>query len=415
MLYSSLRFTVAGGDCKRRRKTKEFEIALLPMSFKRSFTLTFLLGVCILSAFAAGYLVRAYQDAQATDFPVLAEAYNILRQRGYTPLPAPPAVEYGMIRGMIQAYGDPHTFFLEPPQAELESQSLSGKFGGIGVNLQYDQDGNLVIYPFPESPARQAGIQDGDRLTKVDDLVVTPQTPLETIQAAIRGPVGQTVTIAVVRPPDETPRIVTIKRQEIALPSTTWHLDASQPRLGVVRVNVIAKTTPDEILQAAKDLQSRGATALVLDLRDNGGGLLEAGVDTARLFLRDGVIMEQQYRGEGVKSFRVERPGPLADIPLAILVNHNTASACEIIAGALQVHRRAVIIGVPTYGKDTIQLVFKLQDDSSLHVTAAKWWVPGLEPPLAGNGLQPEIVVPADAAGPDPYMAAAIQQLFDKR
>ncbi len=384
------------------------------MTFKRSFTLTFLTALCILTAFGAGYAARMYQDSRAAAFPVLDEAYTILHDNAYDPLPTAPAIEYGMVRGMLQAYGDPHTSFLEPPQAELESQSLQGSFGGIGVEMRYDQEGNPVLYPFPDGPAKKAGIQDGDRLLRVDTFEVTPQTPLDTIQAAIRGPVGEAVTIAIGRPPDYAPIEFSVKREEIGLPSTTWYIEASEPRLGVIRINVIASTTPAEIQRAVDDLKSRGVTAFALDLRDNGGGLLDAGIDVARLFLKDGVVIEQQYRGESVKTYRVEQPGPLADIPLAILVNQNTASACEIIAGALKIQERAPLIGIPTYGKDTIQLVFKLQDGSSMHVTAAKWWVPGLEPPLAGIGLQPDIVIPPDAAGPDPYIAAAIQALFGK-
>ncbi len=149
-----------------------------------------------------------------------------------------------------------------------------------------------------------------------------------------------------------------------------------------------------------EDLQQRGATAFVLDLRDNPGGLLDAGVDIARLFLKEGSVMQQQYRGQEVKTFEVEKPGPLADLPLAVLINHGSASAAEIAAGALQAHRRATLIGEPSYGKDSIQLVFTLQDGSSLHVTSAQWWIPGLQKPVGEQGLQPDILIdPAGSAG----------------
>ena len=162
------------------------------------------------------------------------------------------------------------------------------------------------------------------------------------------------------------------------------------------------------------DLEQRGATAFVLDLRDNFGGLLDAGVDIARLFLADGIVIEQQYRGEAVQTFKVERKGALANVPLAILVNQHTASAAEIVAGALQQQQRAVLIGSASYGKDSIQLVFNLSDGSSLHVTSAKWWIPGLQPPLGENGLQPDLVIPtsADPAAPDEAMRAAVKLLL---
>jgi carboxyl-terminal processing protease len=159
-------------------------------------------------------------------------------------------------------------------------------------------------------------------------------------------------------------------------------------------------------------MQSRGASAFVLDLRENFGGLLKAGVDTARLFLHDGVIIQQQYRGKGMETFRVEKPGPLAGIPMVIFVNGHTASAAEIIAGSLKAQGRAKVIGSPTFGKDTVQLIFDLEDGSSLHVTAAHWWVPGLEPPLAGHGLQPDILVEEEPASQETAEKAAVRSLF---
>jgi carboxyl-terminal processing protease len=188
-------------------------------------------------------------------------------------------------------------------------------------------------------------------------------------------------------------------------------LDEREPRLGIVKINLIASSTPDEVRRGIEDLQTHGASAFLLDLRDNYGGLLTAGVDVARLFLKDGVVMEQQYRGREVERFEVDKPGPFADLPLAILINENTASAAEIIAGALQARGRARLIGTHSFGKDTIQLVFNLQDGSSLHVTSAHWWIPGLVGELAGAGLQPDIPIPPETAG-EPGLQAAISELF---
>jgi carboxyl-terminal processing protease len=202
-----------------------------------------------------------------------------------------------------------------------------------------------------------------------------------------------------------------LKRQEIAIPSTTWNIYPGDASMGVIQVNIIAATTPDEIQNAAADLQSRGASRLVLDLRNNGGGLLESGVDTARLFLKDGIVITQQYKNQDPQVFRVDKPGSLADIPLAVLVNHNTASAAEIISGALQSQGRAALIGTNTYGKDTIQLVFEMEDGSSLHVTSARWWLPGKEAGIAGIGLTPDWPVQEDANNPAAFFNAALAAL----
>jgi len=383
-------------------------------TFFRYFLFTLLLIFILVASFSAGYLVHQKTTSDASNLPVLAQAYSLLRDNSLNPIPESPALEYGMIRGMLEAYGDPYSVFVEPNLHELESNRLEGKFGGIGVRLGRDSENNHVLYPFPDSPASNAGLQEGDRLVSVDQLVVNKDTPPENIQAALRGAIGQSVEVVIGREPDFSPLEYKIKRGEISLPSVTWHLDAAESRLGVIEVNLIAASTPQETEKAVSDLRNRGAVAYVLDLRDNSGGLLNAGVDTARLFLKEGAILQQQFRGKDIETYQVEKPGALSDIPLAVLINENTASASEIIAGALQQNQRAKLIGAPSYGKDTIQLIFDLKDGSSLHITAARWWVPGMKEFFGEHGLQPDIPVatqPGTDSG-DQTIQAAIQLLL---
>jgi len=382
--------------------------------FLLNFLSTILLLVAFGAAFGTGYLVRDRFGPVNSELPVLNQAYELLQQNGYNPIPTAPKLEYGMIQGMVQAYGDPYTHFSEPIQHQLSSQTLEGKFGGVGVTLHRDADNTVFLVPIPDGPAAQAGVKEGDRLVQVDDLIVEVNTTNEQIISKARGEVGTKVTIGITRPPDNTRLDFTITRIEIALPSVTSYIEPSEPRLGIVKVNVIAATTADEILKAFTDLQSRGATHFALDLRNNGGGYLESGVDIARLFLKTGSVIQQQYKGKDIKTYAVEKPGPLADVPLLVLVNQNTASAAEIISGAIQAQKRAELIGTHTYGKDTIQLVFELQDKSSLSVTAAHWWVPGI-PKFGGIGLQPDI--PMETADPipdqpDPAIQAALKAFF---
>ncbi len=377
------------------------------MSFKKGFLFSLIAFACISLAFLSGYSVHATQNPGLEKFPILDQAYRILQNHALEELPESPSLEYGMIRGLLQSYGDPYTIFVEPVQHELESNSLEGKFGGIGVQLSRNQEGIVFLYPFPDSPASRAGILEGDQLVSVEGLKIAPETPMETILAEIRGPEGEAVQLIIAQPPDFSPVEISIKRESIPLPSVTWHLDPDHSQLGVIQINAIAASTPKEIQEAVKDLESRGGTHFILDLRDNGGGLLSTGVETARLFLREGMIIQQQYRGQELETFKVEKPGPLVDIPLAVLVNHSTASAAEIIAGAIQAHQRAPIIGSHTFGKDTVQLIFDLKDGSSLHVTAGHWWIPELTTPNQGIGLQPDVPISAEDDNLDAALIAA--------
>jgi carboxyl-terminal processing protease len=358
-------------------------------------------------AFMGGFLFHEWQYSDQSvlsevpffkkEFALLSEAHHLLQENAFLPLPDAKKLEYGMVRGMLQAYDEPFTVFVEPPQHELQTNQLQGKFGGIGVRIERDAENYVYLYPLPNSTALEAGVQEADRLLRVEDLEIMPETTNDEVQAAIRGPIGRKVEIAVGRLPDYAPIELRIERAEVALPSVTWNLAPNVPQVGLLQVHVIASTTPDEITKAIADLQQRGASRFVIDVRNNGGGLVEAGVDTARLFLAEGTVIEQQYRGQDVKVFEVEEPGPFANLPVVLLVNRGTASAAEIFAGALQGQNRAPLVGTRTYGKDSIQLVFNLSDGSSLHVTAAQWWVPGLSPEIGENGLQPDVPVDENA------------------
>lgn len=357
--------------------------------------------VMIAIAFMIGFIVRdwAYGDNPITFFQnksklaLVEEAYNLLNDNAYFPLPAGQSLQYGMIKGMVQTYNEPYTVFVEPPQNELQTQQLQGRYGGIGVRIERDGSNNVYLYPIADSPAYKAGVRDGDRLFKVEMLEISADTNNDQLQAALRGPIGGKVKITVGHSPDYKPVELTIDRAETALPSTTWNIAPDEPRVGIVHVSVIADTTPDEVSKAIEELKQKGASRFVIDIRNNGGGLVEAGVKFAKLFLKSGIVIEEQYRGQPVNTYKVDKPGPYADLPMVVLVNQGTASSAEIFTGAIKGQKRALIVGTRTYGKDTIQLVFNLSDGSSLHVTAAHWWVPNLSPTIGGSGVQPDVPV----------------------
>lgn len=362
------------------------------------------------AAFLSGYYFHASQE-KLPHFAILEEAYQILIHHSYQEAPEAKMLEYAMIHGLASAYQDPYTFFQEPVQHELWTYSLEGAYGDIGAVMLKDEEGFWTLFPFPHSPAEKAGVLKGDRLLGVNDIAVTQNTPLDHIKAAIFGPAGESVLIEISRPPDFASVRLNIIRGEYPIPSVQYRIDPAEPRLGILTLNLIGAQTADEVIQAIQALQSEGVTHFVLDLRHNPGGYLFSGVEIARLFLEKGEIFAQHYRNRETERQRVETPGPLTDIPLAILIGEGTASAAELVAGALQVNDRAILVGNNSYGKDTIQQVFVLSDESSLRLTAAHWWVPGLESNFAEQGLIPDLPAPefSDPNQPDP----AIQTVRD--
>jgi len=364
-------------------------------------------------AFTAGFFTHQFLYPRELDLPLLSQARTIIENHAYFPVPEDPALEYGMIHGMVSALDDPYASFVEPVQHELDSDNFAGEFGGIGAEVSLDENNQVVLFPFADSPAREAGIEDGDVVVAVDGVAITPETGINGVVAMVRGPVGDRVKITVFRPSEGTEHTFTIKRETFTLPSVSYRPLDQYPQIGLVDVNLIASSTADEITGAINDLQSQGVEYFILDLQGNGGGLLDAGIDIARLFLEDGVVITQQYEGQNPEDFRVNQPGAFTGIPLAVLIDHGSASASEIIAGTLQAHQRAPLIGSPSYGKNTIQLVFTLEDSSSIHVTSAVWWPPG----GSAEGefkLTPDIAADPENAGYDQVIQLAVDYFLEE-
>jgi carboxyl-terminal processing protease len=205
---------------------------------------------------------------------------------------------------------------------------------------------------------------------------------------------------------------VTVVRESIPIPSVTGYLFPDNPVIGVMAVTSFSERTPDEIREAYIDLVGRGALQFVLDMRSNSGGLLDSGIEVARFFLDVGIVVVERGPGGSEEVYRATERGQAAGAPLAVVVDGTTASAAEIVAAALQANGRAPLVGTPTYGKGSVQLIFELSDGSSLHVTSARWLTPeGVQ--LDGTGLTPDVAVDPDdtSQGADPFLAAAVRWL----
>ncbi len=379
-----------------------------------------LVGLVLLVFFLAGFFFRegltvlspslASADPPG-DYALLSEVHQLLAAHYLRPLPDQQTLEYAAIRGMLGALNDPYTFFVDPPVARSESDVLAGQYGGIGVQVQHAPDGNFVLYPFPGGPAAQAGIADGDILLAVNDWVVEITERIDVVDQAMRGEVrdGNGVTLRVLKRATGEEREYTIAFAVIEVPSVVWRTLVEEPRIGYIQVLRFTSRTPQELRAALQGLLERDLDGWILDVRNNSGGLLQEAIEVADEFLDGGVIVYEQTRDEE-REHDAEAGGLGTVLPMVALVNHGTASAAELVAGALRDQGRAFVIGQRTYGKGSVQLIFPLSDGSSIHVTSAEWFTPN-HTPLERNGLEPDIsMIPAED-GRDVELGEAIRYL----
>jgi carboxyl-terminal processing protease len=378
------------------------------------------LAACLCMAYAAGFggyqvWTTLKQQSEVEPIEVFWEVWEYVEDYFYGEVPPPTERTYGAIRESLLLLDDPYTVFVEPQPRELERDTMRGVFGGIGVTLWRNADGQVILSPLPGSPAERGGVRDGDILIAVDGERVTDETTEDDIRAQLHGEVGTPVTLVISRPP--TPLLdLTITRSEIQVPSVIWRVLDRAPDIGYIEIDGFTERTGDEIATAIQGLlHEEQVSSLILDLRDNAGGLVEASVSTASQFLRDGDVLIELHRDRRERIFPVEGQGVASDVPLAVLVNAGTASASEIVAGALQDHGRALLIGEPTFGKGSVQLIYDLSDGSSLHVTSAIWLTPDRNP-IEGQGLTPDIyVTPGDSPLYDEQLDRAIVYLESQK
>lgn len=389
-------------------------------SYLRNLLTILLLLLLAGSAFVAGYFANDFVELrmggtlvrERQEFDLFWEAWQRVEDNYLGTLPSAQAFTYGAIRGVLTVLDDPYTIFVEPVVRDQERDTLRGTFGGIGAYLRRPEEGGeVVLEPIPGNPAEAAGILLNDVLLAVGETLITPEMTMSAVAELVRGEVGTEVTLTV-RHPGETESVeIVVVRGEILIPSVTYRLLETETPIGYIQLTRFSGESGNEIRQAITDLQAQGATHLILDLRQNGGGLLDAAVEVADHFLDEGVVVYQQSRDAGEVERRTTDETIAGEMPLVVLVDGGTASASEILAGALQDRDRAMLIGQRTYGKGSVQLVFDLSDGSSVHVTSARWFTPNRQP-LDQHGLEPEMVVEMTQAdidnGRDPFLERAI-------
>lgn len=384
----------------------------------------FMLVILAVSAFIAGYLTRELTTSRGNGSVVRAdqemslfyEAWRLVENNFLGTIPNSQEITYGAIRGSLSALNDPYTVFIEPADRAVERERLQGSFGGIGAYItRSEETGDVILEPIPGNPAEAAGVLPGDVLVAVDGRPVTAEMTVPEIVDWVKGEKGTVVTLTVRHPGEATEETIPITRADILLPSVSYRLLEDDQTVGYIQLSRFSGESGKEVGAAIQDLQSLGASRLILDLRQNGGGLRDAAIDVADHFLSEGPILYIQSQQDGERTFNATGQTLAADEPLVVLIDGGTASAAEIVAGALQDRNRATIIGNSrTFGKGSVQLVFDLTDGSSVHVTSARWFTPNRNQ-IDQLGLEPDILVEVTQAdidnGRDPVLERAVQHL----
>ena len=335
----------------------------------------------------------------------------------------------GAIKGMLDALGDPYAGYFSAEEYKIIKQfNIEGSYGGIGAVVTIDNGQILVVAPIEGTPAKEAGIKPRDRILEING-ESTEGMILEQAALKIQGEPGTQVTLKIVHKGEEEPVTLVITREKINVDSVYKEVlqDTPMPttipsptispisdNIAQIRVTYFSKRTGDEITSALKDVIAGGAVGIILDLRDNPGGTLNAAVTVASQFLAEGIVISA-VDGNGEKqSLSVEKGGLALDIPLVVLVNSNSASASEVVAGALQDYERGVIIGTQTFGKGSLNHFRELSDGSAIYISIGRWFTPDGRQ-IEGQGLTPDIIIDRTeddiAQGKDPQLDKAVEYL----
>jgi carboxyl-terminal processing protease len=319
------------------------------------------------------------------------------------------------VRGAFSELGDPHTIFVEPMARDFERDSYRGNFGGIGAVLERREDGLVYLSPIPDNPAEVAGILEGDILLSVDGQEILAEMTIQDVVDMVRGEQGTEVMLGIIHAGETEPVEISVVRAVILLPSVSFRILEDSPDIGYFRLTRFSGESAGEVADALAFFEEGNVEKIIFDLRQNGGGLLGAAIDVSDHFLESGTIVYQDSHGEDETEFSATADTVAGDVELVILVDGGSASASEIVAGALQDHGRATLIGINTFGKGSVQTVYDLSDGSSVHVTSARWFTPD-RTPLDDHGLEPDILVEitaeAQADGHDEIFEKAVEYLI---
>jgi len=327
----------------------------------------------------------------SVDFSLFWEAWNKI-QKNYSGELNAQKLLYGAISGMMVASGDPYTVFLKPEENERFMDDISGEFSGIGIEITVENSLPVVVSPLSDSPAEKAGLKAKDIIMYVDE-TATSEISFGEVINKIRGEEGTDVVLKVLREGKNDLLEFTITRAKITVASVTWEKKIVEGKnIFYIKVRQFGDDTLELFKQASDEA---GNLPVVLDLRNNPGGYLETAVDLASFFVEDGVIVTEENGDGSKKDFSANRDAVLKNNKLIVLVNEGSASASEIMAGAIKDRRQGIIVGETTFGKGSVQILEKLSDNSAVKITVAKWLTPNGSH-IDQVGIEPDISVEDD-------------------
>jgi carboxyl-terminal processing protease len=297
---------------------------------------------------------------------------------------------YGAISGMIASLGDPYSQFFNPEDGKKFEEDVEGRFGGIGAEIGIRKDQLTIISPLKNSPASKSGLKPGDKIIEIDKKSSYDLT-IDQAVSVIRGPIGSIVNLLIFRDGWEKPKEFSIKRATVIVPTVELEMIDKIAHLSLYSFN---QNTLPLVQEEINNALSQNAKGIILDLRNNPGGYLDVSINLAGAFLKkDSIIVKEEARiKEDSRTYKATKDGELKDFPIVILINNGSASASEILAGALHDNRKIKLIGEKTYGKGTVQTLEELKDGSKLKITIAHWVLPSGKI-LEGDGISPDIEV----------------------
>ena len=354
-------------------------------------------------------------DELETLFTPFWEAWNIVHE-DYVDQPVDDVtLMQGAIRGMMDSLGDEHSSYMDPKTYQDANDGLSGEYEGIGAWVDTTADYLTIISPIPGSPAEKVGLRPGDKIIAIDGEDMTG-IDTELVRQRVLGPAGTTVVLTVAREGETEALDFNITREKIIVKSASGEMLEND--IGYIQITTFGDKTTPELRAILKELISQNPKGLIIDLRNNGGGYLQTSVEVASEFIGEGVILYEQY-GDGERTtYQALKNGQATEIPLVVLINDGTASASEIVAGAIQDYGRGKLVGVTSFGKGSVQNWVPLSNDQgAVRVTIAKWLTPN-ERTINGEGLQPDVEVEITnedlQAGRDPQLDKAVEVLLQE-